>query len=189
VARRVLAGSILFLLCLTSLLLARTLVTIESEKARLTLALLSRLVRLEKNYREHLPVKILVLTPRSKTAFQDQNIVNEAVRDFFRKNREFEAFFVQTPDEALKLLSEENFDIFYIAGPVPKLKEILKSATAKKILTISHLPEFLELGLAMSLDLNRRKASIVVNQKVWQKLNLNFPPEVTEKFCFIAPER
>jgi len=189
VGRKILLGTIIGLFLMASKAHPRTLVTIESEKARLTLALLSRLVRLEKNFKDHLPLRVLVILPQTKTAFQDQNIVNEAVKDFFLENQEFQATFVKDPQEALTLLEKDDFDILYVAGPLPKLKQILEKAIAKKVLTISHLPELLEAGLALSLDLDRRKACIVVNKETWRKLGLEFPPEVIQKFCFISSKK
>ena len=166
---------------------SRTLVTIESEKARLTLALLARLVKLEEDLKRYNRIKILLLLPKIKTAFQDQNIVNQAVRDFFAQNSDlFYVYVAQDEKEAQKLLKEKNdIKVLYVAGPVPNLKKILSLAASKKILTVSHLPELLNLGLALSLDLDRRRACIVANPKIWQKLGLKFPKEVTQKICFV----
>ncbi len=184
--KRVFWGTIISLFLLSSWASCRTLVTIESQKARLTLALLSRLIKLEDSLKDRSPVKVLVLLPQIRTAFQDQNIVNEAVKDFFRENREFEAYFVSDPEKALDLLKNEHFHVVYVAGPFPQLEKILTLAASQKVLTVSHLPEFLRDGLALALDLDRRKACIVVNEDVWQKLELDFPPQVLKKFSFVS---
>ncbi len=184
--KKILLGTIIGLFLATFKAFPRTLVTIESEKARLTLNLLSRLVRLEKNFQKHLPLRVLVILPQTKSAFQDQNIVNEAIKDFFSENQVFKAVFIRDPKEALNALDRKNFAILYVAGPFPNLGEILKKAAFQKILTVSHLPELLEMGLALSLDLDRRRACIVVNKEIWQILGLNFPPEVIQKFCFVS---
>lgn len=175
-------------LVLPSEISARTLVTIESQKARLTLSLLVRLLKLEEHLKNQSPLKILVLLPRTKTAFQDQNIVNQTIKDFFAGKDEFVVYWVSDGFKAKELLQKADFKVFYVAGPVPNLEELLALAARKKVLTVSHLPELIPMGLALSLDLERRRACIVVNPKIWPRLGLKFPKLVEEKFCFAPTE-
>ncbi len=166
-----------------------TLVTIETQKARLTLSLLERFIRLENHLKDHRSYRILILLPRIHTAFQDQRLVNETVLDFFRRRPCFEFTVVHTEEDVLRALEKGHFDVLYIAGPVPRIRFILKEAIKRRVLTVSHLTELVPKGLALSLDLDRRRACILANRESWQALNLELPHELMKKICFVAVDR
>jgi len=166
--------------------LASTLITIESQKAYLTLSLLKRFVRLEENLKNKKKIKILVLVPEIKSAFQDQNIVNDTVRSFFEKNKDiFEPVYVNNKKEVQKMINNKKFDIFYIAGLIEGISELITLATNKKIFTVSHLPELVSEGVALSLDLERRNACIIANYNTWQKIGIKIPAKILNKITFI----
>ncbi len=166
-----------------------TLVTIETQKARLTLSLLERFIRLENRLRDNHSYRVLALLPKVHTAFQDQRLVNEAVRDFFRRRPCFKVTIVHTEEEALRALARGDFDVLYIAGPVPHIELILEEATKRGVLTVSHLTELVPKGLALSLDLDRRRACILANRKTWQTLSLALPREILSKICFVSESK
>ncbi len=176
------------LLCLwIGLVCAGTLVTVETEKARLTIELLKRFVQLENRLREKKVLSVLILAPKTKTAFQDQYLVNETVIETFRHASSlFHIQIVHSGKEAEKALRQEDFDILYIAGLVPKLSRILRLCEQKGVLSVSHLTELVPLGVTLSLDLERRRACIVANKESWQRLGLRLPSVVEKRIAFMA---
>ncbi|AEH45245.1 hypothetical protein Thein_1379 [Thermodesulfatator indicus DSM 15286] len=164
---------------------ASSLITIESQKARLTLILLTKLIKLEKNLKNKNRIKILVFLPQNQSAFQDQNIVNEAVKNFLRENKHiFEPIYVSSVNKAKEIIQEKHIDVVYIAGLDKSIKDLIDLANKKGILTISHIIELVPKGVAISLDLERRKACILANAKTWKELKLKFPPQVLSKITF-----
>ena len=166
-----------------------TLVTIETQKANLTLALLERFVRLESRLRNHSRYRVLLLLPKTRTAFQDQKLVNESVLEFFKQHDIFEIKVVSSWEEALRELKRGSYDIFYLAGLVPHMKDLLTEATREGVLTVSHLTELVPKGLALSLDLDRRRACILANAETWAILSLKIPPRFYQKICFVSDQR
>ncbi len=165
---------------------AGTLVTVETEKARLTIELLKRFVRLERRLKEKNTLSVLVLAPETKTAFQDQYLVNETVIDTFQKIPFFKIKVVHSGKEAEKALEKGHFDILYIAGLDPKLPHLLALCAQEGVLSVSHLTELVPLGVTLSLDLERRRACIVANKESWQRLGLRLPKIVEERVAFVA---
>ncbi|NPB09047.1 MAG: hypothetical protein GXO17_01710 [Thermodesulfobacteria bacterium] len=168
---------------------AGTLVTIETQKARLTLSLLERFVRLEDHLRHRRIYRVLALLPKVHTAFQDQRLVNETVLEFFRRRPNFVLTVVSDGRQALRALREGNYDILYIAGLVPEIELILKEAAERGVLTVSHLTELVPEGLALSLDLGRRRACILANERTWQVLSLRLPAKIARKICFVSTDQ
>ena len=166
------------------------LVTIETQKAYLTLKLIEKFILLEKHLRSHINrhnsrYKILVLAPQSYTAFQDQQLVNKTVIEFLKKRKIFHVTIVKTTSEAIKAIHNGHFDILYIAGLVSDLDDLIKLSYQKKILTVSHLTELVYKGVAISLDLDRVEACIVANKETWKRLNLSIPQKLLQKICFV----
>ncbi|OAG27379.1 YfiR/HmsC family protein [Thermodesulfatator autotrophicus] len=163
-----------------------SLITIESQKARLTLTLLTKLIKLEKNLKRKKRIKILVFLPRNKTAFQDQNVVNEAIKNFLSEKLDiFEAIYVNKVEEVQNVIEKFMPDIIYIGGMSPQIEKLIDLANSKNILTVTHISELVYKGVAISLDLERRRACILVNKYAWQKLKLSFPDIVLEKMSFV----
>ncbi len=173
-------------LALVRVLWAGTLVTVETEKARLTIELLKRFVRLERDLRQKPVIRVLILAPKLRTAFQDQILVNQVVLEEFRKDTLFDCQVVTTGASAIHHLLHQRFDILYIAGMVPKIKSILILARERKVLTVSHLTELISLGLALSLDLERRRACIIANKETWQRLSLDLPNPILKRIVFVS---
>ncbi len=176
---------IAFLAC-GRLLWAGTLVTVETEKARLTIELLKRFVRLERHLRQRPVIRVLILAPKLRTAFQDQNLVNQVVLEEFQKDALFDCQVVATGPLVIKDLLHQRFDILYIAGMVPRIKRILVLARERKVLTVSHLTELVSLGLALSLDLERRRACIIANKETWRRLGLDLPNPILKRIVFLS---
>jgi len=159
---------------------------VETEKARLTIELLKRFVQLEKRLREKKVLSVLILAPETKTAFQDQYLVNETVIETFEHTPFFHIQIVHSGKEIEEALQQKHFDILYIAGLVPQLSQILRLCIQQGVLTVSHLTELVPLGVTLSLDLERRRACIVANKESWQRLGLRLPRLIEKRIAFVA---
>ncbi len=169
-----------------SLLYAGTLVTVETQKARLTIELLKRFVSIEENFRQKKILKVLLFLPRSNSAFQDQRLVNSAVLEAFKSCKKFQIKVAHSLSELEDCLNKERVNILYIAGFSPFLERIFLICRKKRILVVSHLAELVPLGVSLSLDLERRKACIIANKESWQALGLKIPPALQKMVTFIS---
>jgi len=179
-----------FVLFFQKFSLAGKLVTIETQKAHLTLLLVKKLLLLEGNLSKHIKrhhhkYKILVIAPQTYSAFQDQRLVNETVIEFLKQDPSFQFKVARSSKEALRLIKKEHFDLLYIAGITPNLERIIHLAHQKRIITVSHLTELVYKGVAISLDLDRAEACILANERTWKLFNLTLPEKLVKKICFV----